>query len=844
MPPLGKCVRLAAVALSFTSQTVWGQSNKFIVTGLSSGVNTATGQRPVRQNVNTFAASGGPQWDLFILGLQAFQAAPESDQLSYFGIAGIHGRPFVAWNGVNAVPGGSGGGFCPHGEIMFPAWHRPYVAAYEQVLGSYVAKVAANYTGSNAASYQAAAQTWRLPFWDWAADPALPPSASTPTITVNGPGGQVTIENPLYRYKWQRFPLNHANNYFPTNTDYNCWGWPTTTRQPNSQGVDQLSIVNQQLSTDPSPLKDQVVSCRRDIAETSNGSLTNKLQYLVMSSVTDFNTMASSGTAGTSFEDPHNDVHNSMYAIMSSLDYSGFDPIFFLHHAQIDRLIALWQAINYNNTVMTGSYRTRGLYATAAGTSITADTDLKPFYRDANNFHTGRTASTTKNFGYSYPEISNDWSLSKDQLRTSVIRSVNILYGDGSLAGNPASSSSSPSSTPSSAPPSSPSPSPTSTAVQQQQQPTSNPVTSQQPMTAASTPAQPTTTTAVNNNPGGNGGGGGGWNWWGGWPWGGWDQWRPGPPSAPAAPAPAKGQGPPAPAKAGPRGKLGKRHDSSFGGASGAAAIAAVKNRHVGKAIRRRGCSQKPAVPAPASDSPAPSPVNNAAAGYSDSSPTTVIGPTVTVIPTPAVNAEAVTPPPFNSSRSANTTTLYALTVQVERSDLPLPCSIIFALGSQTAGQMTVLSMPAIGLTHSQIPLKRAIGKLGLTDEIDRDDGPSAIAKLTSILQASIRMANGTIVTNPKVPSLKIQVQAQSVEPAASIDHFPIYSEPLKGPTVSSSNSSTVVAAADNGGDKIVLLAPVGGANLTTTKVAASAAGAAAAAALNGTAANNTSAER
>ena len=56
-------------------------------------------------------------------------------------------------------------------------------------------------------------------------------------------------------------------------------------------------------------------------------SLTNELQYLVLSSVKDFNTMASSGTAGTSFEDAHNDIHNSMYAIMSSLDYSGFDPL-------------------------------------------------------------------------------------------------------------------------------------------------------------------------------------------------------------------------------------------------------------------------------------------------------------------------------------------------------------------------------------------------------------------------------------------------------------------------------------------------------------------------------------
>ncbi|KAK8055867.1 Di-copper centre-containing [Apiospora rasikravindrae] len=787
MPPLSKCLRLVAVVLSLSASTVWGQTNRLVVTGRTSGVNTATGQRPVRQNVNTLSASAGPQWDLFILGLQAFQAASESDQLSYFGIAGIHGRPYIPFNGVNAVPGGSGGGYCPHGEIMFPAWHRPYVSAYEQVLGTYVTKIAAQYTGNNAATYQTAAEQWRMPYWDWAADPHLPASASTATITVNGPTGQTTINNPLYSYKWQKFPLNHANNYFPTNTDYNCWGWPETTRQPNRQGVDQLAIVNQQLSTDPSPLKDQV--------------------YLVMSSVKDFNTMASSGTAGTSFEDPHNDVHNSMYAIMSSLDYSAFDPIFWLHHTQVDRLVALWQAINYNNTVMTGSYQTNGLFATAAGARITADTDLKPFYRDANNFHTGRTAATTKNFGYSYPEISNDWSVSPAQLRTSVIRAVNILYGDGSLAGNPVSSS------PSSA--TATSVQPTSTPVQQQAATSQAPVTpSQQPTPAAPAPPAQPTTSAVNAGSGSGGGGnGGGWSWSWPWGWGGWNVLQQGPPSAPppakaAAPPAAKGwaREPPA-AKGGPQGKRGKR--SSSGGA--------IAGGH-GRLHRRHGCAKKDVIES------APSPVNNAAAGYGEA----------TTYPTesPAVNTSVQSTADVNATTPAKanvTTTLYALAVQVERSDLPLPCSIIFALGSQTAGQMTVLSMPATGLTHSQIPLKRAVDKLGLTDEIAHDDGPTAIAKLTSILQATIRMANGTIVSNPKVPSLKITVQAQDVVQAASIDHFPIYKEPLKGPTLTTDNNTS-----PHGADIIALQLPAG-VNLTATTSRVSASSAGAAAALNGT---------
>ncbi|KAK8088659.1 Di-copper centre-containing [Apiospora hydei] len=778
MPPLSKCLRLVAVVLSLSASTVWGQTNRLVVTGRTSGINTATGQRPVRQNVNTLSASAGPQWDLFILGLQAFQAASESDQLSYFGIAGIHGRPYIPFNGVNAVPGGSGGGYCPHGEIMFPAWHRPYVSAYEQVLGTFVTKIAAQYTGSNATTYQAAAEQWRMPYWDWAADAQLPPSASTTTITVNGPTGQVTINNPLYSYKWQKFPLNHANNYFPTNTDYNCWGWPQTTRQPNRQGVDQLAIVNQQLSTDPSPLKDQV--------------------YLVMSSVKDFNTMASSGTAGTSFEDPHNDVHNSMYAIMSSLDYSAFDPIFWLHHTQVDRLVALWQAINYNNTVMTGSYQTNGLFATAAGARITADTDLKPFYRDANNFHTGRTAATTKNFGYSYPEISNDWSMSQDQLRTSVIRAVNILYGDGSLAGNPVSSP--PSASTATSSPAATSIQPTPTPVQQQAA-TSQAATTpaQQPTTAATIPAAQPTTSAVSTGSGSGGGNGGGWPWGWPWGWGGWQMFQPGPPSAPP---PAKAAAPPPAAKGGPPGKRGKRSTSGSAAAAG---------QHA-KLHRRKGCGKKDVIESP------PRPYGEAAAYPTES---------------PALNTTVQSTADANTTTQATanaTTTLYALAVQVERSDLPLPCSIIFALGSQTAGQMTVLSMPATGLTHSQIPLKRAIDKLGLTDEIAHDNGPTAITKLTSILQATIRMANGTIVSNPKVPSLKIQVQVQDVVQAESIDHFPIYKEPLKGPTLTTDNSTS-----PHGADTIALQAPAGLNLTTTTRVSASSAGAATA--LNGTAA-------
>ena len=45
----------------------------------------------------------------------------------------------------------------------------------------------------------------------------------------------------------------------------------------------------------------------------------------------------------------------SQWKQMVSHELIGFDPIFFLHHAQVDRLMSLWQAINPEVWVTPGS---------------------------------------------------------------------------------------------------------------------------------------------------------------------------------------------------------------------------------------------------------------------------------------------------------------------------------------------------------------------------------------------------------------------------------------------------------------------------------------------------------
>jgi tyrosinase len=59
---------------------------------------------------------------------------PQNNSISHFSIGGIHGLPYVEWEGAggaNPVKGSQWGGYCTHGCVLFPTWHRPYVALYE-----------------------------------------------------------------------------------------------------------------------------------------------------------------------------------------------------------------------------------------------------------------------------------------------------------------------------------------------------------------------------------------------------------------------------------------------------------------------------------------------------------------------------------------------------------------------------------------------------------------------------------------------------------------------------------------------------------------------------------------
>ncbi|KAH9907483.1 Di-copper centre-containing protein [Xylariomycetidae sp. FL2044] len=402
-----------------------GQGQPIPVTGMTTGMGERAAQPPLRMNINMLDKSKDPAWDLYILAIAALMNRTQSDEESYFSIAVVAikrwGKAEVFQRKHNSSHG-TARTFCsmrsanPLTLLFTLMRYGPEPDAEQQILGQEVQRIAAQYTGTENSSYQKSAQSFRLPFWDWANDPTLPPSATLPQITVQGPQGPTTIDNPLYNYKWQTYPLDQ--NLFPGSGD---WAPYTTRDGDNNFDPDK---VNANLLSNSDQIKD--TDARRPMNEISK---LKNFQYRTFSSATSFDEMSSMGGGPNSFEFPHNLIHNAIGGGYANLYMSSFDPLFTLQHANIDRLVSIWTALNPDKTYQNSTYSSGGLYATAAGEAITKDSPLKPFYQaGGQSFHTGVSVQALTDFGYTYPELEGVGT-DVSQNRRLIISHINKLYG-------------------------------------------------------------------------------------------------------------------------------------------------------------------------------------------------------------------------------------------------------------------------------------------------------------------------------------------------------------------------------------------------------------------------------
>ncbi len=268
--------------------------------------------------------------------------------------------------------------------MLFPPWHRPYLSLYEKTLLDLATNIVNTFpAGTVKNQHLASLQTWRIPYWDWAKNGSIPSVINANTNVVvttvqNGVLKNVTIHNPLYSY-----PTNPKDPN--TKVAGNSNSGPFTEQTVRNPTVQQNVYVSQSTVTN-----NKMIQARPGLKTAV---------YQALSISTDYNSFSNTVDGTYSIEGPHGTIHGTVggkNGHMSYVSSAAFDPIFFLHHANIDRFIALWQAIYPNS------------YVSNQTTAFpNQDTALNPFRQTDTQYWTSKLARNVTAFGYTYPELVN-----------------------------------------------------------------------------------------------------------------------------------------------------------------------------------------------------------------------------------------------------------------------------------------------------------------------------------------------------------------------------------------------------------------------------------------------------
>lgn len=159
MPQFTSPRRLAAALFTFVCAITTSNAQSYAVTG-------AGGRDNVQPRLEIGQLKQDKDaWNLFLLTMSYWQGKGQDDIDSYYKVSAIHGVPFESWDGVEGLAGAQTG-YCTHSSPLFPAWHRAYMALYEQAFLKQVKEITGAYpAGEKRDRYQRAAQNLRVPYW-------------------------------------------------------------------------------------------------------------------------------------------------------------------------------------------------------------------------------------------------------------------------------------------------------------------------------------------------------------------------------------------------------------------------------------------------------------------------------------------------------------------------------------------------------------------------------------------------------------------------------------------------------------------------------------------------------
>jgi len=357
------------------------------------------------------------------------QALPSDDPNSFFVLGGFHGEPFrgAGWSKKDYW-----GGWCNHGNVLFPLWHRIYLFKLEEALRSIPG-----------------CENVAQPFWDEASTlgpTTIPTVLTDPTFTYKSTGK--TIPNPLASFKFPVSITDFINGDYPNYTKpagYQTSRYPLSglvgtsqdldaTQKHNAQFPDpqkNIQILNQNVSN---WLDDAIIISGQHIPTGSRVKFQqclNAPNYTLFSNTSSANYYNSFIVNGdgkvpvVALETPHNDIHLAVGGFeapgfdmdpidgangdMGENDTAGLDPIFHFHHCFVDRTFWQWQNLPDHKVEIISGYpgtnSVDGLGATPGidpNSWLDLDTPLYPFKKADGTYYTGRDAISAEALGFTY----------------------------------------------------------------------------------------------------------------------------------------------------------------------------------------------------------------------------------------------------------------------------------------------------------------------------------------------------------------------------------------------------------------------------------------------------------
>eukprot|EP00877_Chromochloris_zofingiensis_P011919 jgi/Chrzof1/6981/Cz02g06130.t1 len=344
---------------------------------------------------------------LLLLAWRDLYNQPSSSLLSWFQVAGIHGMPYVSYNGSFAADSPKDTGYCMHGSTIFFPWHRPYLAHLDKALVAAGKRMAARFVNtSERVKYQALAPWLRCPFWDWASDEIMrnfPTLLTSTTVNVDDPltndTALVVIDNPFYQYTFKDaistpavFPATvvPGDHTFRKNDDENA-------RETDIQAF--LASMQQQQWA----LSAQIVNFLR----------TDRWECTY--------TSGRCGFGLNDMESIHGSIHGAIGGTMLVLASSSYDPIFWFHHAFCDKLLWLWQQNNPDVWVSPNEEKD-GTFYLRGDQTFDQNTPLAPFWKNNTHYMTSNDVKDVTALHYTY-DLPFDSSSSSSIPRESYHRS-------------------------------------------------------------------------------------------------------------------------------------------------------------------------------------------------------------------------------------------------------------------------------------------------------------------------------------------------------------------------------------------------------------------------------------